>query len=67
MGIKAVLSEMGLINNYLRLPLVPATEGLLAKINLRWKKYSKKYFNIFGSLKSYFTIFAITKRNQQGF
>lgn len=37
-GIKAVLSEMGLINNYLRLPLVPATEGLLAKIKLDMEK-----------------------------
>lgn len=37
-GIKAVLSKMGLINNYLRLPLVPATEGLLAKIKLEMEK-----------------------------
>lgn len=37
-GIKAVLSEMGLINNYLRLPLVPATEGLLVKIKLEMEK-----------------------------
>ena len=37
-GIKAVLSEIGLINNYLRLPLVPATEGLLAKIKLEMEK-----------------------------
>ena len=37
-GIKAVLSEMGLINNYLRLPLVPATEGLLAQIKLEMEK-----------------------------
>lgn len=37
-GIKVVLSEMGLINNYLRLPLVPATEGLLAKIKLEMEK-----------------------------
>ena len=37
-GIKAVLSEMGLIHNYLRLPLVPATEGLLAKIKLEMEK-----------------------------
>lgn len=37
-GIKAVLSEMGLINNYLRLPLVSATEGLLAKIKLEMEK-----------------------------
>jgi 4-hydroxy-tetrahydrodipicolinate synthase len=31
-GIKAVLSEMGIIKNYLRLPLVPVSEGLRAKI-----------------------------------
>lgn len=37
-GIKAVLSEIGLINNYLRLPLVPATEGLLAQIKLEMEK-----------------------------
>lgn len=37
-GIKVVLSEMELINNYLRLPLVPATEGLLAKIKLEMEK-----------------------------
>ena len=37
-GIKVVLSEMGLINNYLRLTFVPATEGLLAKIKLEMEK-----------------------------
>lgn len=31
-GIKVVLAEKGLIKNYLRLPLVPASEGLYAKI-----------------------------------
>ena len=31
-GIKVVLAEKGLIKNYLRLPLVPASEGLCAKI-----------------------------------
>ncbi len=31
-GIKAVLAEKGLVKNYLRLPLVPASEGLYAKI-----------------------------------
>jgi 4-hydroxy-tetrahydrodipicolinate synthase len=31
-GIKVVLAEMGIIKNYLRLPLVPASEGLYAKI-----------------------------------
>lgn len=31
-GIKAVLAEKGIIKNYLRLPLVPASEGLYAKI-----------------------------------
>lgn len=31
-GIKAVLAEKGIIKNHLRLPLVPASEGLHAKI-----------------------------------
>jgi len=31
-GIKVILAEKGLIKNYLRLPLVPASEGLYAKI-----------------------------------
>ncbi|WP_326982383.1 4-hydroxy-tetrahydrodipicolinate synthase [Chryseobacterium sp. MYb264] len=31
-GIKAVLAEKGIIKNYLRLPLIPASEGLYAKI-----------------------------------
>jgi 4-hydroxy-tetrahydrodipicolinate synthase len=31
-GIKVVLAEKGLVKNYLRLPLVPASEGLYAKI-----------------------------------
>ena len=31
-GIKTVLSEKGLIKNYLRLPLIPATKGLQDKI-----------------------------------
>ena len=31
-GIKAVLTEKGIIKNYLRLPLVPASENLYAKI-----------------------------------
>lgn len=31
-GIKAVLAEMGIVKNYLRLPLVPASEGLYSKI-----------------------------------
>ena len=35
-GIKAVLAQKGLIGNYLRLPLVPASDSLLQKIaNLR--------------------------------
>ena len=33
-GIKTVLSEKGLIKNYLRLPLIPATKGLQDKIKL---------------------------------
>lgn len=31
-GIKVILTEKGIIKNYLRLPLVPASEGLYAKI-----------------------------------
>ena len=31
-GIKAVLTEKGIIKNYLRLPLIPASENLYAKI-----------------------------------
>lgn len=31
-GIKAVLAEKGIVKNYLRLPLVPASENLYAKI-----------------------------------
>jgi 4-hydroxy-tetrahydrodipicolinate synthase len=31
-GVKAVLVEKGIVKNYLRLPLVPASEGLYAKI-----------------------------------
>jgi len=31
-GIKAVLAEKGIVKNYLRLPLVPASEGLYNKI-----------------------------------
>ena len=31
-GIKAVLSQKGLIQNYLRLPLVPASKGLMERI-----------------------------------
>jgi 4-hydroxy-tetrahydrodipicolinate synthase len=37
-GIKAVLAEKGLIKNYLRLPLVPASEGLYAKIKAEMAK-----------------------------
>lgn len=38
-GIKAYLAEQGVIENVLRLPLVPASEGLQAKI----KKYLQKF------------------------
>jgi 4-hydroxy-tetrahydrodipicolinate synthase len=31
-GIKAVLSQKGLIQNYLRLPLVPASKDLMERI-----------------------------------
>ncbi|WP_312078241.1 4-hydroxy-tetrahydrodipicolinate synthase [Chryseobacterium sp.] len=37
-GIKAVLTEMGIIKNYLRLPLVPASEGLYSKIKAEMAK-----------------------------
>ncbi|CAD7801057.1 4-hydroxy-tetrahydrodipicolinate synthase [Chryseobacterium aquaeductus] len=37
-GIKVVLAEKGLIKNYLRLPLVPASEGLYAKIKTEMAK-----------------------------
>lgn len=37
-GIKVVLAEKGLIKNYLRLPLVPASEGLYAKIKVEMAK-----------------------------
>lgn len=37
-GIKVILAEKGLIKNYLRLPLVPASEGLYAKIKAEMTK-----------------------------
>lgn len=37
-GIKTVLAEMGLVKNYLRLPLVPASEELKAKIKAEMAK-----------------------------
>ncbi|MEN2435108.1 4-hydroxy-tetrahydrodipicolinate synthase [Weeksellaceae bacterium A-14] len=37
-GIKAVLSEMGIIKNYLRLPLVPVSENLMEKIRTEMQK-----------------------------
>ena len=37
-GVKAFLAELGLIKNYLRLPVVPVSEGLQQKI----KSYLKK-------------------------
>lgn len=37
-GIKVVLAEKGIIKNYLRLPLVPASEGLYAKIKAAMAK-----------------------------
>lgn len=36
-GIKTILAEMGIIKNYLRLPLVPASEGLQTKIKNEMK------------------------------
>ena len=38
-GVKAAMSELGLIGNYVRLPLVPLSEGLHAKV----KEYLAKY------------------------
>ena len=37
-GIKTVLAEKGIIKNYLRLPLVVASEGLQAKIKAEMAK-----------------------------
>lgn len=37
-GIKVVLAEKGLIKNYLRLPLVPSSEGLYGKIKAEMAK-----------------------------
>ncbi len=37
-GIKAVLAEKGIVKNYLRLPLVKASEGLYAKIKAEMAK-----------------------------
>ncbi len=37
-GIKVVLAEKGIIKNYLRLPLVPASEGLYGKIKAEMAK-----------------------------
>lgn len=37
-GIKAVLAEKGIMKNYLRLPLVAASEGLYAKIKAEMEK-----------------------------
>lgn len=37
-GIKTILAEKGIIKNYLRLPLVPATEGLQNKIKAEMTK-----------------------------
>lgn len=36
-GIKTILAEKGIIKNYLRLPLVPASEGLQNKIKAEMK------------------------------
>lgn len=37
-GVKTILAEKGLIKNYLRLPLVPASEALQEKIKLEMQK-----------------------------
>lgn len=39
-GVKTILAEKGLIKNYLRLPLITATEGLQNKIKLEMQKLS---------------------------
>lgn len=36
-GVKTILTEMGLIKNHLRLPLIPATQGLQDKIKTEMK------------------------------
>ncbi|MBW8359669.1 MAG: 4-hydroxy-tetrahydrodipicolinate synthase [Weeksellaceae bacterium] len=36
-GVKAVLAEMGIVKNYLRLPLIPASEGLHQRIKAEMK------------------------------
>jgi 4-hydroxy-tetrahydrodipicolinate synthase len=36
-GVKAVMSELKLIGNHLRLPVVPVSEGLMAKIRVYMK------------------------------
>lgn len=37
-GVKTILAEKGLIKNYLRLPLIPASEGLQGKIKTEMSK-----------------------------
>lgn len=39
-GVKTILAEKGIIKNYLRLPLVPASEGLQEKIRQEMQKLS---------------------------
>ena len=39
-GVKTILAEKGLIKNYLRLPLVKASEGLQEKIKTEMQKLS---------------------------
>jgi 4-hydroxy-tetrahydrodipicolinate synthase len=41
-GVKAALTEMGVIGNFLRLPLVPLSDGL----NTRLKSYLRKNFSL---------------------
>jgi len=41
-GVKAAMSELGIIENYLRLPLVPLSDGL----NTRLKAYIMKNFSV---------------------
>lgn len=41
-GVKTILAEKGIIKNYLRLPLVPASEGLQTKIKQEMEKIEAK-------------------------
>lgn len=40
-GVKAFMTKMGLIQNNLRLPLVPLSESLYSKVHVYWQKETK--------------------------